>query len=366
MKKRIILFVLSAAVLVFASCSLSAEADKKSSGDEKGLVKVMFHQVQTKALDVGYKDAEVVYFLSATPNFQRPHEIVGKVENQMLSTKKGSSYDGGYFEQGDWKFVLNAKYKIKGQGETATYSDVFATQTIDSYEISSTHKDVSFSLQNCINAGDTGNLVFDIMVPRVSDKVSESYGVKLTVTVDGTPTDLVNEYTNATLATSIPEATVTDLLEFTGTVENIPAGYHTVQFEYSYNGEKICGQTVDVRIVKDVDASISGTILTGEYISGTITVTYASDSWTNNLTRTGAESSVTSGTEITFTNTVTGGSPTSRQWYRDGALLTGETGETLKWTPTSQGVFSITCVTKVGNISKSATMNVTVLGVKAE
>lgn len=353
------LFISILLILLVVSCSFSAPGEDQEKAEEqsvsKNLIKVSFVQSQTKSLEATYQGTDTVYYLTATPKFSKNgRKIVGEVTSEKLEKNKNNDYfNGGFFEQGSWDFKIDA-YIEKGQIKT-----LVASKTLTDEYISAKHNTIDFYLEDKTESG-KGSATISIKVPKVSayDSVGKTYGVSLTVLIDGTPFSFANSGPTITVTS---DTDLSDLLKFDGTIENIPSGFKNIQFIYKHGDTQICSQNIEVRIIPNMNVSISGSMLNEKYVEGSFNIVYVSDIW--GLTVASAKDVVEPSETTKVTCTVTDlpqGSTASYQWYLDGVKENGATSSTYNFTSSAQGVFTVTCITTVDGYSKSKSVDILV------
>lgn len=349
MKKHFFALILVLAI-VLTSCSDGAVfEDGKQGSNSRDLVKVYFYPEESRGLHADYTGYDLVYLLTATPNFARGgRTIVGTVSREEFAPDNQNSFVAGYFEKGEWTFKVEAALKTG----VNTYF-VLADDEKEKELISSDTATVAFDLVDKSTEGDKGNVLISVKVPRLSLPGDEStYGVTLKVKVDGgTATDF-------TKPTPSSDDEGTDLLLFTGKLEDLDGGCHSIEFEYLLGGTSISKEIVEVRVVNGVESTVSGTMLGGKYAKSTITVSYATEAWSMELSSDATNDTVLKNVDATVTCSVTnGGSSIAYDWFVDGSPITVDKDKTsTKFKSSAPGVFSVTCVVTIGNVSKSETM----------
>ena len=363
MKKILIALIALVALVAFVSC------DGNKAVESKGLAQVTMN-VESKALVASVNDGISSYQFRATPNFSygADEDIYGTVDEWRDITVTAGTAALGYYSQGSWTFevrALSAESAVIAAGTATVYlkagSDNVVAITVSN---STGGSESAGAVHFIIETSDIGNpLEIDVVAQQVIS--ANELGEVIDYNVDWTVydyEDMHNEENNALFCLDPEDPTTWTVgnypewyrngvnfpagrLLYVGTLSNVPsASYiYTVRVINTVTEALVSGQMIAVKVIDDTTTNVTGTMISGDFVAGSLTITAPGTiaGTINGETVVATQREVP--IELTWTGEEDALEPASYSWMVDGTL-TEVTTATFNYTPTTYGKHTVSVI----------------------
>jgi hypothetical protein len=383
MKRILIALIVCMTLAVFVSC------DGNKAVEDQGLAQVTM-SVESKALVASVNDGINSYQFRATPNFSYGSDetIYGTVDEYREITLSGGTASLGYYSQGSWTFEVRALAEndvVIASGSTTVFLKAGAENTVaitisNDAGTGDTHGSVHF----IIETGDLGN---ELDIEVISQLVTAADELGDAVEYEGitwtkyTYEDL-SDATNNEIFSNDPDNPTWEAgnypewyrngvryplgrLLYVADIPEVPSGSYifTVRISNRSTNYMVAGQMIAVRVIDDTTTNITGTMLSGDFVAGALTITAPGTIAGTINGETVLATSRDTSIELTWTGEEDADTPVAYQWMVDGIVIDDETEESYVYTPALYGrhIVSVIAFGDDNGQIGSATVKVNVL-----